>query len=90
MDQEQYIYMCDIHQTDRLFAIRREEHCKFKNIYQRFSHSQDVIDNMPESLTVQVYPMAEIDKDKYILLDPEPVNYQVKRMYYIVPGILDS
>jgi len=74
--------MCDIQQTNMVFALKKAEYQRFKKVYLKF---QFMVDNIPETDMVNVFQLREIEQDTYELLDLVETPYQIKKIYLIIP-----
>ena len=84
IDRSAFIYMFDIFEPKLIFALTKKEYRKFKFFYHQFEYYEEVL-KMPETYTVKVYPLEEIDENTYELKEMNPIVYPVKRIYTAIP-----
>jgi hypothetical protein len=83
IDCKNYVYVCDILQTDVIFAICRKEYRRFRDFHIQYTF--DLLGFMPDDNTVEVYKLYQSPYGFYELLDLNPLQYPAKKIYIIFP-----
>lgn len=73
--------MVDELEHDKYFALTKQEHKYFREIYNLGGYYSD-IKNMPDSFIILAYPLTQIAEEIYVLKDKRQIEYPVKRLYY--------